>query len=104
MAPELIRSDPHSRRPAADIYSYGVVMYELISGQRPWGGAKSPAEVIAAVGWGGKCVELPAGLPSVCPLLASLMGHCLAAKPADRPTAREIVSALEGLPHVRSTP
>ena len=98
MAPELIRSDPHSRRPAADVYSYGVVLSELISGQRPWAGAKSAAEVIAAVGWGSRRVELPAGLPSVCPLLHGLMERCLAATPAERPTAREIVRALESAP------
>ena len=96
MAPELIRSDPHSRRPAADVYSYGVVLYELISGQRPWAGVKSTAEVIAGVGWGGQRVELPAGLPSVCPLLRGLMERCLATVPKERPTFREIVSIIEG--------
>ena len=94
MAPELLRGDAHSRRPPADVYSYGVVLFELLSGQRPWANARSAAEVIAAVGWGGKRVELPTGLTSACPLLAALMNRCLATSPAERPTFLEIVGLI----------
>ena len=94
MAPELMRGDAHSRRPAADVYSYGVILFEIISGHRPWANARSAFEVIAAVGWGGRRVELPAGLASACPLLSALMERCLARVPADRPTFVEIVGVL----------
>ena len=97
MAPELIRGDPHSRRPAADVYSYGVVLYEILSGQRPWAKARSTVEVISAVGWGGQRVELSAGVPA-CPLLKDIMERCLATAPKERPTFKEIVAIIEGAP------
>ena len=43
-APEVIRGDTHARRPPADVYSYGVLLFELLAGMRPWNKAKSIAE------------------------------------------------------------
>src|SRR5204863_8901848 len=44
MAPEQARGDELS--PATDTYATGVMLYELLSGQLPWIGAESAAELL----------------------------------------------------------
>lgn len=36
MAPEILRSESYDER--ADVYSYGVVLWECLTGQQPWQG------------------------------------------------------------------
>jgi WD40 repeat protein len=45
MAPELARGDPHAGGPLSDQYSLGVVLYELLTGRRPFEGP--PAVLLA---------------------------------------------------------
>lgn len=35
MAPEVLRNEPSNEK--ADVYSYGVILWELATLQRPWG-------------------------------------------------------------------
>jgi hypothetical protein len=44
MAPEQARGDDLT--PAADVYAAGVMLYELLSGQLPWLGAQTAAELL----------------------------------------------------------
>jgi serine/threonine-protein kinase len=92
MAPEQVAGDP-SIDQRADIYSFGCVAYELLTGQPPFAG-KSPQQLLAA-----HVMERPApiaqrraGLP---PALAALVMRCLEKEPANRPqSASEIVAQL----------
>lgn len=34
MAPEVLRNEPSNEK--CDVYSFGVIMYELVTGQEPW--------------------------------------------------------------------
>jgi serine/threonine protein kinase len=34
MAPEVLRSEPYNEK--ADVYSYGVVIWETLTGEMPW--------------------------------------------------------------------
>ena len=89
-SPEQARGDTAS--PASDVYSLGLVMYELLTGQRPFSG-DSPAAVAVA--------RLSGSVPSPMlvraetpPPLDAIVRWCLAVDPAARPSASELSLAL----------
>ena len=93
MAPEQVAADPNADH-RIDIYSFGAMAYELLTGSPPFGG-RPPHEVLSA-----QLTEQPVPIltraPDVPPALAALVMKCLAKNPADRPqTADEIVRALD---------
>ncbi len=93
MAPELSRGggDPS---PRADVFSFGVLAYELLAGQKPFREPPclsvlrrhtlEPALPLA---------EQVAGLPAS---LGVLLDRCLAFEPGERPTAAELVEQFAG--------
>jgi beta-lactam-binding protein with PASTA domain len=89
-SPEQARGDTAS--PASDVYSLGLVMYELLTGQRPFSG-DSPAAVAVARLSGG--VPSPLAVrPDTPPALDAIVRWCLAVDPAARPSAPELSLAL----------
>ena len=46
MSPEQVRGDPADHR--SDIFSFGSVLYEMLSGRRPFSG-ETTAEAMAAI-------------------------------------------------------
>jgi serine/threonine protein kinase/tetratricopeptide (TPR) repeat protein len=95
MSPEQASADPQVDH-RADIYAFGVLAFELLTGQPPFAGA-SAAQVVRA--------HLTETAPSVAtlrdavpPLLADLVARCLVKRAADRPqSAEELLSALDTL-------
>lgn len=81
MAPEQI-SAPHAFDPRIDIWSLGVVLYELISGDPPFDGEDVTAICAQVLG------REPASLREVCPELPQGLEHvvarCLSKSPEDR--------------------
>lgn len=75
MAPEQARGKPVDRR--ADIWAFGVVLYELSAGKRPFKG-DDLAEILASV------VKDTPDLTAVPPRLRSLIRRCLEKDPKKR--------------------
>jgi len=82
---------------AVDCYSLGAVLYEALGG-RPAYAATSLAGLIEAQQAG--AIAPPEGAP---PWLAHLILRCLAAEPAERPSAFEIAAELRAAPEARAT-
>jgi serine/threonine-protein kinase len=95
MAPEQATADP-SVDHRADIYAFGVLAYEMLTGQAPFSG-RTPQGMLAA-----HVTETPEPIQkrraSLPPALSALVMQCLEKRPADRPqTAGEIVHALDAM-------
>ena len=75
MSPEQAQGKLVDER--SDIFSFGVTLYELLSGQRPFGGG-SPAEVVSAI-----LRDKPKPLAAP-PSLQSVVMRCLRKEPAER--------------------
>ncbi|KAK4398135.1 putative serine/threonine-protein kinase SIS8 [Sesamum angolense] len=84
MAPELIRNEPFTEK--CDIFSLGVVMWELYTLNRPWDGVP-PERVVYAVANEGSRLEIPEGP------VGRLIADCWA-EPQDRPSCEEILTRL----------
>ncbi|PPD77746.1 hypothetical protein GOBAR_DD25328 [Gossypium barbadense] len=84
MAPELIRNEPFTEK--CDIFSLGVIMWELCTLNRPWEGVP-PERVVYAVANEGSRLEIPEGP------LGRLISDCWA-EPEERPSCGEILSRL----------
>jgi len=94
MAPEQISSDP-SIDHRADMYSFGCLAYELISGRPPFQSAS--VQGLFAAHLSERPVPLAERSPDTPVELADMVMQCLEKDPALRPqSAREILSVLEG--------
>jgi serine/threonine-protein kinase len=98
MAPEQASADPHVDH-RADLYSLGVVAYEMLAGQPPFAGTSVQAIIAAHV------TRPPRPLnevrPSVPAPLAALVMRLLEKQPPDRiQSAREVLHGLDVPPTI----
>ncbi|CAM0945373.1 unnamed protein product [Alopecurus aequalis] len=70
MAPEVLRDEPSNEK--SDVYSFAVILWELMTLQKPWCNL-NPAQVVAAVGFRGRRPEIPS---SVDPKVAAIIESC----------------------------
>jgi len=89
MSPEQMRG--LGLTAAADVFSLGLVMYEMLAGRRPFEG-KNTAEVFLAI----FTQEPPPLEPMIPANVADLVRHCLAKEPRMRPASGvRVAAALE---------
>jgi eukaryotic-like serine/threonine-protein kinase len=93
MAPEQISADPHVDH-RADIYAFGCVAYEILTGAAPFA-HRQPHQLFAAH-IGEKAAPLLDRRPDCPPALAALVTRCLEKDPVDRPqSSRDLLRSLE---------
>ena len=99
MAPELFDDEPKVNT-ASDIYSFGMVLWELVTRQLPY--AKAPNPMVAAR-WieKGKKEEIPGDCP---PALKKIIESCWQSTPAERPTAIRVLEDLKPLAEQKVSP
>ncbi|XP_061875721.1 mitogen-activated protein kinase kinase kinase 12-like, partial [Colius striatus] len=89
MAPEVIRNEPVSEK--VDIWSFGVVLWELLTGEIPYKDVDSSAII-----WGVGSNSLHLPVPSGCPDgFKVLLRQCWNSKPRNRPSFRQILLHLD---------
>ncbi|KAF2317970.1 hypothetical protein GH714_041294 [Hevea brasiliensis] len=89
MAPELLNSD-NMVTEKIDVYSFGIVMWELLAGEEPYANLRSE-EIIAGIIKG----TLRPEIPSWCdPAWRSLMERCWSSDPESRPAFLDIAKEL----------
>ncbi|XP_076928869.1 uncharacterized protein LOC143592996 [Bidens hawaiensis] len=91
MAPEVLRNEQADEK--SDIYSFGVVLWELTTEKIPWDSLNS-MQVIGAVGFMNQQLDIP---KDVDPQWASLIESCCCSDPQSRPTFQEILDKLREL-------
>lgn len=94
MAPEVLRNEPANEK--CDVYSFGVILWELTTQKIPWKGL-NPMQVVGAVGFQNKRLEIP---EDVNPVVAQIIRDCWQTEPHLRPSFSQLMSRLYCLQHL----
>src|SRR6202140_5080626 len=94
MSPEQLKGQPVDHR--SDIFSFGAILYEMLSGKRAFRG-DSMAETMSAILREGP-PDLSETNKTISPALERVVRHCLEKNPAERfHSARDLAFAIESL-------
>ncbi|XP_020114576.1 serine/threonine-protein kinase EDR1-like isoform X1 [Ananas comosus] len=91
MAPEVLRNEPSDEK--CDVFSFGVILWELCTLQQPWEGM-NPMQVVGAVGFQHRRLDIPDDMD---PVIADIIKKCWQTDPKKRPSFSEIMAALKPL-------
>jgi len=86
MAPELLNGGGRAAAAPADIFAFGLIMHELLTGRPAF---EAPPVFLAVHGL--KPPTLPDGIAR---MVVALFDRCLLVDPSQRPTAQAVVDAL----------
>ncbi|XP_004296242.1 PREDICTED: uncharacterized protein LOC101312816 [Fragaria vesca subsp. vesca] len=96
MAPEVLCNEFSDEK--SDVYSYGVILWELATEKIPWDDLNA-MQVIGAVSFRNQRLEIPI---DVDPQWASMIESCWHSDPACRPTFHELLEKLKALQRQRA--
>ncbi|CAA2962981.1 serine threonine- kinase EDR1 [Olea europaea subsp. europaea] len=91
MAPEVLRNELSNEK--CDVYSFGVILWELATLKLPWSGM-NPMQVVGAVGFQNRRLDIP---KEVDPLVARIIWECWQTDPSLRPSFAQLAMALKPL-------
>ncbi|EAZ20878.1 hypothetical protein OsJ_36516 [Oryza sativa Japonica Group] len=91
MAPEVLRNEPSDEK--SDVYSYGVILWELVTQKIPWENLNS-MQVIGAVGFMNHRLEIPSETD---PQWTSLILSCWETDSQLRPSFQQLLERLREL-------
>ncbi|XLR33043.1 hypothetical protein S83_060943 [Arachis hypogaea] len=94
MAPEVLRNELANEK--CDIYSFGVILWELATTMIPWQGLNQ-MQVVGAVGFQNRRLEIP---DDVDPEVEQIIRDCWQMDPQLRPSFSELLSRLCQLQHL----
>lgn len=77
---------------ASDVYSFGIVAWEVLSMEIPWADEALPFDIYTRVVFKGDRPEIPGDAPDD---IASVLRACWAGPPQERPTSGEIWEILK---------
>ncbi len=97
MSPEQARAKPVDAR--TDLYSLGIVLYEMLTGAPPFQNEEAIAIILQHVS------EPMPRLPAALTMLQPLLDKMTAKEPADRPaSAQELLELIDALPTLPTVP
>nr|BBF89702.1 putative EDR1 [Oryza sativa f. spontanea] len=91
MAPEVLRNEPSNEK--SDVYSYGVILWEIATQKIPWDNLNT-MQVVGAVGFMDHRLDIPS---DVDPHWASMIESCWDSDPQRRPSFQELLDQLRDL-------
>ncbi|XP_057718044.1 serine/threonine-protein kinase EDR1-like isoform X1 [Arachis stenosperma] len=91
MAPEVLRNEPSNEK--CDVYSFGVILWELATLRLPWS-EMNPMQVVGAVGFQNRRLDIP---KEVDPIVARIIWECWQQDPNLRPSFAQLTTALKPL-------
>jgi len=100
MSPEQLKGDPVDGR--SDLFALGVVMFEALSGRRPYEGASDPASILLTLNGEHPALRtlVPAAPAKLCEIIENLIQTDLERRPQ---TAVELIEALDEFTSSRRT-
>ncbi|KAK6158107.1 hypothetical protein DH2020_005421 [Rehmannia glutinosa] len=93
MAPEVLRNEPSTEK--SDVFSFGVILWELMTERVPWSDLNS-LQVVGAVGFMDRRLDLPENME---PQVSSIISDCWRSNSEDRPSFEEIIHRMRDLVH-----
>ncbi|KAJ4761474.1 protein kinase family protein [Rhynchospora pubera] len=91
MAPEVLRNEPSDEK--CDVFSFGVILWELCTLQQPWEGM-NPMQVVGAVGFQHRRLDIPDNMD---PVISDIIRECWQTDSKLRPSFSDIMGVLKPL-------
>lgn len=98
-APEVFRGDQSYGSPV-DVYSFGIIMWEISTRQKPWSDLGDDASFIGLIKLlttalqTGRRPKIPAALAKAQGMYVEAMEQCWGGDPAERPSFAEVAQIL----------